>query len=306
MTSIALPDAPFCLADLPALGLDLSEVYRLVGLGLVRRVTTGAFAPARLPDTTAVRAAAAALVVSPHQVVVDRSAAEIHGVDTYGYAEQEIGAPLETCARRGHTRTRRRGFDGRVRDLADADVVTIDGVTVTTPLRTACDLGCGLRRREAYAALCGLARVGGLTAAELVAEIPRFRGRRGVRQLMELAPLVDTRFESQREAWTFLAIHDAGLPAPEPQVWIHVDGVPTYRLDTAYRASRVCVEYNGFDAHELTREQIEYDERRRAWLLAHGWTIIVVRLGDFTSGNIDRWLSELREALAAPYTSRRW
>ena len=103
-----------------------------------------------------------------------------------------------------------------------------------------------------------------------------------------------------------LAIHDAGLPLPEPQYWIEIDGVPVYRLDFAYQRLRVVIEYDGIDAHERTTEQQEHDEERRAWLRDHGWTVIVVRRGDFTRGALDRWLGELRPALASSYTNRRW
>ena len=79
--------------------------------------------------------------------------------------------------------------------------------------------------------------------------------------------------------------------------------MPTYRLDFAYRRRRVCVEYDGEEAH---RDQEEYDADRRAWLRDHGWTVIVVRQGDFGDEALDRWLAELREALAAAYSNRRW
>lgn len=136
--------------------------------------------------------------------------------------------------------------------------------------------------------------------------LPRYRGRRGVRQLKELAPLVEPRVESKREAWTLLAIVDAGLPLPEPQVWIEVDHVPTYRLDLAYVHARVCVEYDGVDAHDLTEEQRAHDAERRRWLREHGWTVIVVRRGDFTGDRLDRWLRQVREALVPKVSNRRW
>ena len=88
----------------------------------------------------------------------------------------------------------------------------------------------------------------------------------------------------------FLAIADAGLPLPEPQVWIEIDGVPTYRLDFAYRRARVVVEYDGEEAHEGREAE---DEERRAWLRRHGWTVIVVRIGDFTGEALDRWLTRV-------------
>ncbi len=109
------------------------------------------------------------------------------------------------------------------------------GVTVTTPLRTALDLACNLRRREAMAAVNAFARSHGVTAEQMGAELRRFRGRRGVRQLRDLISLLEPLIESQRESWLWLEIHDHGLPLPVPQHWIDIDGVPTYRLDFAIR-----------------------------------------------------------------------
>jgi hypothetical protein len=182
----------------------------------------------------------------------------------------------------------------------------IGGVRVTTPIRTALDLGCQLRRREAYAALNAFARQHELRVETLRAAAQRFRRRRGVRQLRELLGLIDPRVESARESWTLLAIYDAGLPLPEPQVWIEIDGRPTYRLDLAYRLSKVCVEYDGFDFHERDAGQRAYDEERRDWLRHDGWIVIVVRRGDFTGDALERWLRELREALRPTYSNRRF
>jgi hypothetical protein len=303
-----LPDRPFTTEALPALGLTRPQLYRLVEEGLVRRVVTGAFVAAHVPDTTMTRAEAVALVVREHQVVVDRTAAIIHGVDTLAYAELDGVPPLETCALRGHTRTRRPGVEGRERDLLlPVDVMLVGGVRVTSPVRTSLDLGCRLRRREAYAAMCAFARLHRVSADVLQRELARFRGRRGVCQLRSLARLVRADLESAREAWTFLAIADDDLPLPEPQVWIEVDGVPTYRLDFAYRHRKVCVEYDGADAHDRTPEQRAHDRERRDWLRAEGWTVIVVRRGDFTGERLERWLGELRAALdPAGYSTVRW
>ena len=93
---------------------------------------------------------------------------------------------------------------------------------------------------------------------------------------------------------------------PEPQVWIEVDGVPTYRLDFAYRRARTCIEYDGEEFHDRTPEQRENDEDRRAWLREHGWTVIVVKLGDFSGDALDQWLRKVRAALDSAYTTRRW
>ncbi|MDN4161403.1 DUF559 domain-containing protein [Nocardioides abyssi] len=271
----------------------------------MRSPARGVFVPAHLPDTIDLRGRAVAKVLSEHHVVTDRTAAWLHGVDAHLEVEHEDGPLIESCALRGHRATRLTAADGRTRDLAPGDVTVLHGVRVTTPLRTALDLGCCLRRREAYGAMVMLARQHGLTATDLVRETARYRGRRGVVQLRGLAPLVDPRLESPREAWVLLEIADAGLPLPEPQVWVEVDGVPTYRLDLAYRRRRVCVEYDGHDAHS-TAEQCLYDERRRAWLRRQGWIVIVVRNGDFSGPALDRWLDELRHELRSGYSNRRW
>ena len=305
MSKPPLPGHPFTFADAARLGVSRSDLDRLREIGEVIELLRGVFVRADVEATLAVRAAAAARVMKPHQVVCDRSAAWLHGIDALTYGELDAAPPVEVCALRGNAPCERNGVDGRTRDLADDDIMRVGHIRVTTPLRTALDLGCILERRDALATLDAFRRDHGLTVSALTMASYRFRRRRGVVQLRELIPLSDPRPESSRESWTRLAIIDAGLPAPEPQVWVTVDGVPTYRLDLAYARHRVAVEYDGFDAHERTPEQIAHDEERRDWLRRNGWTVIVVRRGDFTGDALNRWLRELREALASPYSNRR-
>lgn len=300
------PQEPFTHTDLARLARSASDLRRGQRQGEVRTVVRGVFVASEVEDTLELRAVAVAKVVPRHHVVTDRTAAWLHDVDSYVYAEHDGVPPIEMCALRWHEPTSLPGVDGRTRDLSTRDVMRLHGVPVTTPLRTALDLGCCLRRREAFAAMTALARLHGLTNDDLVRELGRYRRRRGVIQLRALAGLVDPRFESQREAWVFLEIADAGFPLPEPQFWIVIDGVPTYRLDLAYPKARVCVEYDGFEAHEKSDEQRRNDRERRNWLRDHGWTVIVVRNGDFTGDALDRWLRALREALRPTYSNRRW
>ena len=297
------PDEPFSRADLCVRDIPPSRLRRALRHGEVRPVVRGVYVPADLEDSLELRARAVAKVVRPHQVVADRTAAWLHGVDAHVYAEHDGVPHVEICALRRHAPTKVPGADGRTRDLSPQDVMTLNGVRVTTPLRTALDLGSCLRRREAFAVLTAMARLHGFVRGDYLCALGRYRRRRGVVQLRELVNHVDPRVESQREAWVLLAILDAGLPAPEPQVWIDVGGVPTYRLDLAYRRRRVCVEYDGEEAH---RGREEYDAERRAWLRGQGWHVIVVLEGDFAEEALDRWLTELREALAAAYSNRRW
>ena len=306
MEPVSYPATPFTLSEAAALGIGRRRVHTDVDNGVLRRVLRGAFVRADVPDTLELRVAAASLVVGPSSVITDRTAAWIHGVDVFTYAEHDVVPPVESCALRWRSRTRREGVDGRTRDLLSEDVMEIRGVSVTTPLRTALDLGCLLHRRDALAALDSFMRQHALTREELGRGALRFFRRRGVIQLRQLIPVADPRAESVRESWTRLAILDAGLPCPELQFWVEIDGVPTYRLDLAYPRHRIAIEYDGEEFHDRTDDQRAHDARRRDDLRARGWTVIVVRRGDFSGSALDRWISQLRIALRPSYTNRRW
>ncbi len=234
--------------------------------------------------------------MSPHSVLCDRTAAWLHGIDVYRYAELDFVPRLETYVLRGHDPTDRRDCHGGTRDLVLSDWQMVAGVRVTTPLRTALDLACKLPRREALAALDAFAREFGFGPADLNRLLQRYRRRRGVVQARELVQLVDARAESRPESWVRLEIHDHGLPAPEPQVWVLVDGVPTYRLDLAYGRAKVAVEYDGEEFH-TGPEQRARDEARREWLRRHGWHVIVLTKNSFTGDALATWISELRAVL---------
>jgi Protein of unknown function (DUF559) len=206
--------------------------------------------------------------------------------------------PLETYVLRGHDPTDRHNCHGGSRDLLPEDWQMIGGVRVTTPLRTALDLACKLPRRQATAALDAFAREHHVTVADLRRLLVRYFRRRGVVQARELVPLTDGRIESSRESWVKLAIHDHALPQPEPQWWVLVDGVPTYRLDFAYPHARVVVEYDGEEFHS-TLEQKAADEARRDWLRRHGWRVVVVTKDNIDDGPTPSWIVELREYLKA-------
>jgi hypothetical protein len=251
-----------------------------------------------VPDTLATRAQAARLVLGHHAVVVDRSAAWLWGVDVLRASELETCPRLEAYVLRGHKRILRPQAGGGERDLAPRDITMLDGVRVTTPVRTCLDLACRLSRYEALAALDAFARIHDVTVFDLMSELPRFRRRRGVVQARRLVPLMDGRSESSGESFTRLAIIEAGLPLPRPQYWVTDRGQALYRLDLAYPEQKICIEYDGEQYHS-SEEQREADRRRRTWLREHGWRVIVVRKDDFTGAALDAWLDDLRSELRA-------
>jgi hypothetical protein len=287
---------PFTRAQAIAAGVTARQLAEAVANSDVRRVLRGVYVRNAIPDSIETRCRAAALVTSPHSVVCDRTAAWLHGVDTLAFHEFGILPPLECYVLRGRAPARREGCDGGTRDLRPEDVTELSGLKVTTPRRTAMDLACKLSARDGLAALDAFMRLHGLTAAEMEQELPRYRRRRGVVQLRRLVPLADPRAESSGESWTRLEIIGAGLPAPEPQWWVDVDGVPSFRLDLAYPYHRVVIEYDGEEFH-TTRAQRAHDRERREWLRDHGWIVIRVDKTSFTNHAIDTWVGELRAAL---------
>ena len=91
---------------------------------------------------------------------------------------------------------------------------------------------------------------GRFTQPELLTELPRFRGFRGVVQLRELAPLADAKAESLPESVLRLRWIDARLPAPEPQLWIkNARGHKVYRVDIGSSTVPYAAEYDGEEFH---------------------------------------------------------
>lgn len=292
----ALPDEPFTRSELTELRITPAELRAAVERGQVRRLLRGVYVAARVPESADLRVRALRRVVSVGHIACDRTAAWLHGVDVHSGGRSAYLTPIEVCALRGQVPTERRNVHARTRDLRRDDIDEVGGVLVTTPLRTALDLGCILRRRDALAAIDQLRRRFGISEADLRRSLVRYARRRGVVQLRQLVPLSDPRAESPRESWTRLAIIDAGLPAPVSQYMVETWEGSAFRLDHGYPHERVAVEYDGAEFHH-TLEQQTYDTRRRLWLEANGWTVLVVRSGDFSGVRLEFWLDQLREAL---------
>ncbi len=278
-------DRPFTARQAEAYGVSRRQLRTLLGRGLVRRVLHGVYAAAQAPDDLAARAAALRLVVSPSAVVTDRSAAWLHGLDLLAPGRHGGGPPLTAYQRPG-TRARRSDVESGERQLRPEDVVELHGIPVTSPLRTALDLGRSLWRPDALAALDQFL-AHGVTRAELADGVRRFRGHRGVVQLRGLVGLADPRAESVAESGLRLHWHDAGLPWPELQWWVYDDsGVGRYRLDLALPELRYAAEYDGAAFHGP--ERAEHDAARRRWLRdERGWVIDVFDKHDLYRAGAD-------------------
>ncbi len=257
-------DRPFTYATARAAGISRRSIADLVQNGLLRRLLRGVYAAAQAPDTQLLRAQAMQLVVPDGCIVTDESAGWLCGAAMILRPGAHLEPPpLTIFAQAGadHDRLRNGLVTSGTRFLLPRDITQVHGVLTTTPLRTALDLGRLRHRDRAIAALDQLLRLGIFTLEELLEEIPRFRGMRGVRQLRVLAPIADGRSESPGESALRLRFHDGGLPIPEPQQNIYDNhGRFIGRADLLVVDLLFVAEYDGEEWHD--EDQAPHDTAR--------------------------------------------
>ncbi|MGA8210273.1 MAG: type IV toxin-antitoxin system AbiEi family antitoxin domain-containing protein [Nocardioidaceae bacterium] len=285
---------PFTLDAAAGVGISRYRLRTLERDGYVRRLIKGVYVAAQVPDSRLLRSRALTLLVPEHGVVTDWTACWFWtGVLRPG---DHLRDPTPTFFRtRGHGRLRNELCASGERTLSADDVVAVDGLSVTTPLRTAWDIGRLTHRDTAIGGLDSLLRLGTFSRDDLLAGVERFRGMRGVVQLRALAPLADARAESPGESLLRLRWLDlTTLPRPEPQVRIVHEGVEVYRIDLAVPELAYGCEYDGADFHTSARDA-DRDRRRRADLADRfGWDVEAVTRADVfgPSRDVERRLHE--------------
>ena len=204
---------------------------------------------------------AAHLLVEGRGVLCGYSAAELLGASC-GHP----GCAAEVHVPGGRQRAQHRLRVHRGRLHAD-DVTTVHGMVVTSPLRTAYDLGRRKPLVEAVVAVDALAHAHPFDLRALLTVARRYPGARGNAQLPEIVRRADPLAESPMESRIRLAVLADGLPVPALQY-----AVGPYFLDLAYPAVRLGIEYDGRQHLEQARARRDLD--RQAHLTAAGWTIL--------------------------------
>jgi hypothetical protein len=264
---------PFTLAQALRVGITHHHVRALQSRCLIRRVLKGVYVAAQEPDGIQLRARALSLVVPPAAVVTDWTACWLWTGVTSVNDHLEV-PPVSMFHWNRHSRLRNEVSRSGSRTFRPSDVTMLDGLRLTTPLRTACDLGRLAHRDLAIGALDALLRHGSFTDAELAATVERFTGMRGVVQLRALAPQADPRAESPGESTLRLRWLDMpSLPPPTPQVPVLRGDVEVYRIDLGVPELRYGCEYDGQEHHSAEAD-IAHDDRRRDDLgQCFGWDV---------------------------------
>jgi hypothetical protein len=189
-----------------------------------------------------------------------------------------------------------RGLLTRRDALLEGETEVMDGRTVTTPERTAFDIGRRGAIRSAVVRLDALARATGFKVDDVLGIAKRHPYSPGLRRLEAALELVDPGAASPRESYLRLLLIDAGLPRPQTQVSVlGVDGIPLAYLDLGWGEQMVAVEYDG-DQHRTDRWQYVKDIRRNEMLEQMGWIIVRVVAEDRPANIIHRVRSALEES----------
>ena len=197
-------------------------------------------------------------------ILAGLAAAALHGSNWIDDDE-----PVELIWRNQHSPD---GVITRNQRFADDEVTRVARLPVTTPARTAFDLGRLLRTGEAMARLDALMRARPFSIEDVLLLTKRHPGARGVRQLRAILPRIDSGAASPKETWLRLLLIDAGLPAPETQIPVQENWRLVGVLDMGWEKYKVAAEYDG-DQHRTSRRQYVRDMRRLKALEGLGWIV---------------------------------
>lgn len=193
-------------------------------------------------------------------------------------------------------------------DSIATDEIMNDGISVTTPARTAFDLGRHRPRVEALARMDELKRVTAFDPDEVSTLIEHYRGARGLKQLRALLHLVDGGAASPQESRLRLLFLDMGFPRPATQIPVTDGGQVLRTVDVGWEQFKVVVEYDG-DQHRTNRIQYVKDLRVLPRIERLGWTVIRVIKEDVDWGIVERTYQALVARgwdgkLSPPHSSR--
>ncbi|SON61083.1 hypothetical protein MSIMFI_02588 [Mycobacterium simulans] len=233
-----------------------------------RAIMPNVYLDKRVEPSLRQRAVAAWLWSQRKAVIAGAAASAIHGAKWV-----DDNAPVELIWR--NARAPRRVVT-RNDLLLGGEFELLDGVFLTTPERTAFDIGRRGPMGHAVARLDALAAATDFKVRdveELAGDHPHTRG---LRQLKVALDLVDAGAQSPKETWLRLLLINAGFPKPRTQIPVlGADGFPRYFLDMGWENILLAVEYDG-DQHWTDPWQFAKDVERQEYLVSVGWTHIRV------------------------------
>lgn len=199
-------------------------------------------------------------------VVAGLAAAALHGTE---WIDDDV--PIELIWRNAR---KPRGVITRADTIHVDEVASLDELLVTTPERTAFDLGRRGTLTQAVSRLDALTRATHVQVAGIQEVAAAHWHTRGLRQLETALDLVDAGAESPKETWLRLLLIRHDFPRPRTQIPVQApDGYTTYYLDMGWENRMLAVEYDG-DHHRTSKERFAYEITRAEDLAAAGWHVV--------------------------------
>jgi len=135
--------------------------------------------------------------------------------------------------------------------LLSGETQVIRGLPITTPARTAFDLGRRLSPEEGVQRVDALMNATDIKVDDIETVARTHAGVRGLRQLRQTLDLVDGGAESPYESLTRLLLVQAGFPRPQTQIPVLDEyGFVVARIDMGWSEYLVGVDFEG--AHHWT------------------------------------------------------
>jgi very-short-patch-repair endonuclease len=254
-----------------------------------RRLFPDIYLSRDVPPTLAVRSRGAQLLVAGYGALAGYSAAELLGARI---AARDVDAEIVVP---GGEFRECRGLRVHREQLADDEVHTVDGLVVTSAVRTAYDLARWSTQIEGVVAADALGRVGRFGSNALLGVSARYPGARWRSRVPLVAELMDPRAESAMETRCRVSLVLRGLPRPELQYQVRDErGNHVAWLDMAYPAVKAGVEFDG--EHHQEPLIFRADLARHNRLTALGWTVLRATAADVLR-NPDGFAAQVRAVL---------
>lgn len=256
-------------------GMEPGDIKRLCRSGRWARLYRGVYQVnsdvAGEPSPRALTRAGL-LSVGPHAVAVLDTAAAIHGI-----AGLTHGRAIHVSLAGRHARPRRivdRGLILHQFVIEPADVLTVDGVAVTSPTRTVADLILRLDRYSAVSVMDSALNSALIDEDGLAMVAELIRGRRGAARARDWIVEADPRAESPLETRVRLRCVDGRVAPDTLQHEVYDRNGRLLGIgDLAWLSAKVVGEADGAEVHSQPHA-VYRDRIRQNGFANAGWTII--------------------------------
>jgi len=274
-------------------GWSDDELARLARAGELTRLRRGAYVDGVLPDDAAAR----------HRLLVRAtlSGCRLPAVVSHQSAAVLLGLPLWNVGLdRVHVTRRPPAWTGtsaalrvHVSRLRDDEIVEVDGIRVTGPVRTALDLARSAPFESAVVMLDAAIRAGSPARPLLQERLMDIVGAPGSRSAARAIAFADGRSGSVGESRSRVLLHRLGLPPTDLQFEVRgADGQLVGRTDFVWEDARLVGEFDGRVKYgRLLRsgqdpgDAVFEEKRREDAIRDEGWGVVRWTWSDLGRGD---------------------